>query len=103
MELREYLTKSGINPYRKWFNGLRNTKTKARIESRLTRVELGHFGDYKSVGNGVFELRFMFGSGYRLYFGLDGESVVLLLLGGDKNSQPSDIKKAQEYWSDYNA
>jgi len=58
MELREYLTKSGINPYRKWFNSLRDIKTKARIESRLTRIELGHFGDYKPVGEGVFELCF---------------------------------------------
>jgi putative addiction module killer protein len=102
MELREYLTKSGINPYRKWFDNLRDTKTKARIESRLTRIELGHFGDYKSVGKGVFELRFMFGPGYRLYYGIDDERVVLLLLGGDKESQKNDIQKAQEYWSDYN-
>lgn len=103
MEIKEYLTKSGINPYRKWFNRLRDFKTKARIETRLTRMALGNLGDYKSVGDGVFELRFMFGSGYRIYFGLDGESVVLLLIGGDKDSQHNDIKNAQKYWSDYNA
>lgn len=83
--------------------GLRDIKTKARIEARLLRLELGNFGDCKSVGTGVFELRYMFGSGYRVYFGKDGDSVILLLLGGDKSSQSSDIKTAQEYWSDYNA
>lgn len=103
MEIREYLTKSGVNPYRKWFNSLRDLKTKARIENRLSRIELGHLGDYKSVGQGVYELRLMFGSGYRIYFGLDGGSIVLLLVGGDKDSQSIDIKHALEYWSDYNA
>ena len=103
MELKEYLTSTGSNPYRQWFDSLRDTKTKARIESRLTRIELGHPGDHKPVGQGVFELRLMFGSGYRIYFGLDGENIILLLIGGNKNSQATDIKKAQKYWSDYNA
>lgn len=103
MEIKEYLTKTGVNPYRKWFDSFRDIKTKASIETRLTRVELGHFGDHKPVGEGVYEMRFMFGSGYRVYFGMDGDSVVLLLSGGDKNSQTSDIRTAQKYWSDYNA
>ena len=103
MEIREYLTETGVNPYRKWFESIRDLKIKARIEVRLTRVELGNFGDHKAVGNGVFELRFAFGSGYRVYYGLDGNSVVLLLLGGDKSTQANDIKNAHKYWSDYNA
>ena len=103
MEINEYTTRTGANPYRKWFDGLRDIKVKARIETRLHRLELGNFGDCKSVGDGVFELRLHFGSGYRVYFGKDGNSVVLLLLGGNKSSQPNDIKAAQEYWSDYNA
>ena len=103
MEIKEYLTESGINPYRKWFNSLRDIKAKARIETRLTRIALGNLGDYKSIGDGVLELRFMFGSGYRIYFGIDGGSVVLLLVGGDKGSQQNDIKNAQKYWSEYNA
>lgn len=92
-----------MNPYRKWFENTRDLKTKARIEVRLSRIELGNFGDHKPVGDGIFELRFTFGSGYRVYYGLDGESVVLLLLGGDKNTQTNDIQKAKKYWSDYNA
>lgn len=103
MEVNEYTTRTGANPYRKWLDGLRDIKVKARIQARLLRLELGNFGDCKSVGDGVFELRLHFGSGYRVYFGKDGNSVVLLLLGGDKSSQPNDIKTAQEYWSDYNA
>jgi len=103
MEINEYTTRTGANPYRKWFDRLRDIKVKARIQTRLHRLELGNFGDCKSVGDGVFELRLHFGSGYRVYFGKDGNSVVLLLLGGDKSSQPNDIKAAQEYWSDYNA
>lgn len=103
MEINEYTTRTGINPYRKWFDALRDIKVKARIQTRIDRLELGNFGDCKSVGECVFELRLHFGSGYRVYFGKDGDSVVLLLLGGDKSSQPNDIKAAQEYWSEYNA
>ena len=103
MEIKEYLTESGVNPYRKWFESIRDIKIKARIEVRLTRIELGNFGDHKAVGNGVFELRFTFGSGYRIYYGLDGQNIVLLLLGGDKSTQTNDIQNAKKYWSDYNA
>lgn len=65
------------------------------------RFEQGNFGDHKAVGNGIYEARFMFGSGYRVYYALDGQEVVLLLLGGDKQRQPKDIKKAQQHWQDY--
>lgn len=92
-----------MNPYRKWYTSIRDLKTKARVDVRLTRIELGNFGDHKPVGNGVFELRFTFGSGYRIYYGLDGDSVVLLLSAGDKSTQTNDIQKAKKYWDDYNA
>lgn len=62
-----------------------------RIRKRLLRIENGNLGDYKSVGEGVYELRFFFGSGYRIYFGFNGETVVLLLCGGDKSSQTKEI------------
>lgn len=103
MEIREYLKQDGVNPFRKWLDNLRDMKTKARIESRLTRVALGNFGDHKPIGHGVYELRLMFGPGYRIYYAKDGDNIILLLVGGDKSTQQNDIKQAQEYWSDYNA
>lgn len=99
-KIREYLTEDGINPFRNWLSTL-DIKIKARVQARLMRFEQGNFGDHKSVGNGIWEARFMFGSGYRVYYALDGQEVVLLLLGGDKQSQPKDIRKAQQHWQDY--
>lgn len=68
---------------------------------RLDRVEHGNFGDAKSVGDGVYELRVDIGPGYRVYYGIDGMTIVLLLCGGDKKSQIKDIKRAKEYWNEY--
>ena len=103
MEVREYLTANDKNPFRKWLNSIRDSRTRARIQTRLDRLEIGNFGDCEPVGEGVSELRLHFGAGYRVYFGKDGDNIVLLLLGGDKGSQADDIKTAKEYWSDYNA
>ncbi len=61
----------------------------------------GHYGDYKNLGDGIKELRFFFGSGYRIYFGEHNERMVILLTGGDKSSQSSDIEKAKQYWKEY--
>ena len=72
-----------------------------KIKERLKRVSLGNLGDYKPVGEGVFELRIDYGSGYRLYFGQIGSTIILLLCGGDKSSQNRDLNKAKEYWRDY--
>lgn len=99
--IKEYITKKGNNPFRDWFNSLKNVATQAKIDVRLARVRLGNFGDAKSVGKGVYELRFHFGSGYRIYYGLDGNEVVLLLCAGDKSNQKKDIKKAHIYWEEY--
>lgn len=64
-------------------------------------MELGHLGDTKFIGEGLFELRIFFGPGYRLYFGTQGPKIVILLCGGDKSSQKKDIAKAKEYWATY--
>ena len=74
---------------------------RARIAVRLDRLSLGNFGDCKSVGGGVFELRIDWGPGYRLYYTMVGKTCVLLLCGGDKRKQGSDIKRAIEYLEDY--
>jgi len=80
----------------------RGSVIRARILQRLDGVEQGNFGKWKGVGEGVCELIFDFGPGYRVYFGQDGDDVVLLCVG-DKSTQGSDIKTAKEYWKDYNA
>ncbi len=100
-ELREYLTRKGKSPFADWLISLRDVKARAIIRVRLDRLRLGNWGDCKSVGAGVQELRVDFGPGYRVYFGQDGDILVLLLCGGTKKSQPKDIQKAKEYWQDY--
>ena len=96
-----YKTSEDYCPFIKWIETLKDKVVIARIMARLTRVELGSFGDVKSVGNGVMELRFNFGSGYRIYYGCDTARVVLLLTGGDKGTQKKDVKLAHQYWNDY--
>lgn len=96
-----YQDKDGQEPYTVWFNGLKDTQGKARIEARIRRVEAGLFGDCEPIGKGVKELRLFFGPGYRVYFGEDAENIVILLCGGDKSTQKQDIKTAQEYWKEY--
>ena len=71
------------------------------FQARVLRFETGNLGDHKSVGSGVWEARLDFGPGYRIYFGKDGKSVILLLAGGSKASQGRDIRRAQTYWQDY--
>ncbi len=82
--------------FSKWFNGLKDRKGKARIQARIDRLELGHFGDASPVGEGVSELRIFCGPGYRVYFVKLGKVCVVLLSGGDKSTQNSDIVKAKE-------
>jgi putative addiction module killer protein len=101
--IRIYQEKSGKCPFSNWFDKLRDRKAQARIDARLARVSLGNFGDTKSVGEGVLELRIDYGPGYRVYLGRDGSAVVILLLGGDKRAQSKDIDTAKRYWADYQA
>lgn len=96
-----YQTVEGKESFNLWLDSLKDKKTIARIEMRLTRVGEGNYGDYESVGNGVFELRFFFGAGYRVYFGEDEDNTVIILCGGDKSTQKKDIKQAHAFWQDY--
>ncbi len=100
-DVKEYLTVSGKSPFSEWLNGLRDAQTRAIIRKRVNRLRKGNFGDSKPVGDGVSELRIDFGPGFRAYFGQDGETIVVLLCGGDKSTQDADIEKAKEYWKDY--
>ena len=80
---------------------LEDRKGRSVIRARLDRLEAGNPGDHRSVGEGVQELRIDFGPGYRVYYGEEGSTIVIVLCGGDKSSQEKDVRKAQEYWADY--
>jgi putative addiction module killer protein len=89
-EIRETLT------YARWFARLRDDNARARIDVRIRRLSLGNPGDVRAVGEGVLELRIDYGPGYRIYFTRRGTTVIILLAGGDKNTQAKDIMKAKE-------
>ena len=80
---------------------MRDPKAQYRIDLRLNRLQAGNFGDTRSVGAGVYELKIDYGPGYRVYFGQEGAKIVLLLMGGDKSTQEQDIRQAQQHWRDY--
>lgn len=82
--------------FAEWLGDLRDVAGKARIIQRIDRLQAGNFGDHKSVGGDVSELRMTFGPGYRVYYTMRGSVVVILLCGGDKGSQEKDIAKAHE-------
>ena len=100
-EVRFYQDENGVEPFTVWLKRLKDTQGRRRIIKRLIRLEIGHFGDCKSVGDGLFELRMFFGPGYRAYFGEDGDQIVIILCGGDKGTQTKDIKTAKAYWKEY--
>ncbi|MBC7420210.1 MAG: type II toxin-antitoxin system RelE/ParE family toxin [Bdellovibrio sp.] len=96
-----YQTLSGRKPYGDWLNALRDSKARIIILQRLNRLRIGYFGNTKAVGFGLFELKINYGPGFRVYFGKEKNSIIILFLGGDKSTQQKDIKKAQEYLIDY--
>ena|SRR3990167_7044757 len=91
----------GKSPYEDWLHALKDERGRAKIRVKIDRVRLGNFGDCRSLGEGLFELKIDFGPGYRVYFGQGGKNLAILLCGGDKGTQGRDIEKAREYWADY--
>ena len=100
IELLEYLNAAGVSPFAKWREKL-DTRTWVRITVAVLRLEAGNFSAAKGAGAGIFELRLDFGPGYRVYFGKDGEQLVILLGGGTKKRQQADIEAAQTLWREY--
>ena len=100
LTIREYVSVDGESYFREWLDSLA-VPVRARIQARLLRFETGNLGDHKSIGEGVWEARVMFGPGYRIYFAKEGRAIILLLLGGDKSSQTGDIRKARRLWKEY--
>jgi putative addiction module killer protein len=101
MEIRRYLTESGRDVFGEWLAGLKDIRTRAKIVARIDRLSAGNFGDCKALRGGLFELRIDWGPGYRVYYALVGKECVLLLCGGDKRKQSSDIKRALQYLNEY--
>ena len=99
-KVTQYETENGSVPFAEWFNSL-GAKAAAKVTAATTRMELGNFGDRKSVGGGVWERRVNFEKGYRLYYAKDGDDLVLLFCGGTKSRQQSDIDEAKQYWKNY--
>lgn len=100
-ELLEYVDASGRSPFTVWLDSLRDKMALARIQFRLRQVQAGNLGDVKPVGEGVSELRVHAGAGYRVYIGQHAKSVIILLCGGDKNTQAADIKRAKQFWQEW--
>lgn len=99
-KIRLYESSDGSCPFNQWFNDL-DAKAAVKVTAAITRMELGNFGDVKPVGQGVSERRIDFGPGYRVYFGKDGDDIVILLCGGTKKRQQKDINAAKAHWQDY--
>jgi putative addiction module killer protein len=98
--IREYLAESGRSPFADWFQSL-NAPAAAKVTTAIVRLEAGNFSNVKGVGSGVFEYRIDFGQGYRIYFGKDGDQLIILLGGGSKKRQQQDIAKAIQLWTAY--
>ena len=93
--------KGQSTPFSNWLASLKDARAVGIVRARLNRIRLGNFGDCEPIGNGVWELRIDFGPGYRIYYGRQGSSVVVLLCGGAKRTQARDILTVQRYWKDY--
>ena len=100
-ELKILVLDDNKSPFEIWYSSIRDAQARARIRARLTRVEAGNLGDYKTVGEGVCELRVDYGPGYRVYFAQSGHILIILLAGGVKSSQEADILAARQLWREH--
>lgn len=99
-EIRYYVDANGRAPFTDWADGLDHSAS-ARVATAVRRMAMGNFSNAKGVGDGVLEFRIDFGPGYRVYFGRDGDTLVILLTGGTKKRQQQDILDARAFWHDY--
>ena len=101
MEIRIFVTKNGKAVFRDWWKKLRDRRTREIILVHIDRLEMGNTSHCKSLGDGLYELRIHYGPGYRVFFGITGKQIILLLCGGNKSTQQRDIKRAHRYWNEY--
>ena len=99
-EIREYVDARGLSPFGRWFDGL-DARAAARVRTVLARMEAGNLSNLRGVGGGVLERRIDVGPGYRVYFGRDGDALIVLLGGGTKVRQQRDIEGARVHWEEY--
>ena len=98
-KIKEFL-KDEISPFGEWFKNL-DAQAASKVTTALYRIQYGNFSNVKSVGSGVFEYKIDFGPGYRVYFGRDGNTLIILLCGGTKKRQQRDITQAKQFWQEY--
>lgn len=103
IEIRHYLNRAGKDIFDDWLTQLADPRAQAKIIARINRLAVGNFGDWKSLGQGFYELRINWGPGYRVYCGMPRRDCALLLCGGDKRKQQSDIDRARAYLRDFHS
>ncbi len=99
-QIEIYVDEKGRSPFVDWLDSL-DKSIKAKVAARILRFETGNLGDTKTIGHGIFEARLHVGPGYRIYFGISGRQLIVLLVGGLKRTQKKDITKADMYWLDW--
>lgn len=98
--IKEYLDNKGNSPFQSWFNKL-SVHAASKVTIALTRLENGNLSNVKSLKGGVFEIKINYGPGFRIYYGLEGRKIIILLCGGTKKNQQKDINKAKDLWKIY--
>ncbi len=96
-----YKTPTGKEPAKEWLSSVKDTLTQAILYKRIRQAGLGQFGKTRNVGDGVWELKIDYGPGYRVYYGIHGDELILILMAGSKRTQTTDIKKARTYWTEW--
>ena len=99
--IKAYKSEQGNVPYKKWIFSIKDKAVSTNITRRIQRIQWGNPGNFKAFSGGICELKLNFGPGYRIYYGMDGKTMIILLHGGDKSTQRKDIEKAKTYWQDY--
>jgi len=100
-EVKYYQTINNRKPFKEWRDGISDLDTKAAVDARIARLRGGNFSDSDTIGGGASENRIDHGPGLRIYYGVVGTELVILLCGGDKSTQNADIQRAKAYWKDY--
>lgn len=99
-KIRIYMTQSGYKPYEEWIDACQDKKTRGIIRRRISRLSQGNFGDCERLNTYLYELKIDYGPGYRVYFGVEDLTIVVLLCGGTKKTQKKDIGNAKKYWNE---